>query len=252
MPRRLPALDNAGLEHVRESFLAQVSEFGDFGDAPSAYHTLERAWRDEASALARKHLPPALFADVSDEARQGERIVAAVLRVLTAPLRTTGLPQDVLGWRYTDFLRRMDAGERTLFAREMGPLLYGPGEAPERVEAFVSAMWPVWRRTQGERPYALTRIFPTALLMLLHPRTGMAARTDLLARAAPILLPGATLLRYHPFGAGDYRRVLEFAGAVRAALQRWGWSPRDMMDVHAFLSIGTRAAEPKSLAANDR
>lgn len=246
-PAHAVRLDPAGLEQMRENFLAVLTDFGDFGDVPSLYHQTERAYKDEAAGLVHAHLPPALFSDGdADDAGHAERVVAATLRVLTTRLQASGTPQNIIGWRYIDLLRKMDDAERGVFAGAMRDLLHGPGESPERVEAFVARLWPVWTRSWGAgNPYAVSRIFPTCFLMLADPRHDLAARTDMLTRAGKLLLPDS-LLRYRPFNAEDYRRILAFAEAVRTALHRWGWSPRDMIDIHSFLWVGTRT--PADLA----
>lgn len=252
MPPDTLRLAPAGLEQMRENFLAVLTDFGDFGDVPSLYHQTERAYKDEAARLVHAHLPPALFASGNaDDPGHAEQVVAATLRVLTTRLQASGTPQNIIGWRYIDLLRKMDAAERAGFVRAMQALLYGPGESPERVEAFVASQWPVWTRLWGGgNPYAVSRIFPTCFLMLSDPRHDLAARTDMLVRAGKLLLPDS-LLRYRPFNAEDYRRVLAFAAAIRAALHRWGWSPRDMIDIHSFLWVGTRTAADLANASDD-
>lgn len=239
-------LDPAGLEQMRETFLARMDDFGDFGDVPSRYHAEERAYKDEMARLFNVSLPPSLFdARTGPEDPEHDRVVtAATLRVLTARLESVGIPQNVIGWRYVDFLRQLEPPEAATFAPALGELLYGPGESPERVDAFVRALWPVWQRTLGGNPYAVSRIFPTCFLMLRDPRSDLAVRTDMVTRAVKLLRrPGEWLLEYKPFNAPNYRRVLEFAGAIRGALQSWGWYPRDMIDVHSFMWVGTRTPE---------
>jgi hypothetical protein len=253
MPYDLPQLDPAGLEQMRENFLATLTDFGDFDDVPSQYHRAERAYKDEAARLVHAHLPPALFAGgVEGDPEHSTKVVAATLRVLTTRLQASGTPQNIIGWRYIDLLRKMNDAERAIFAGAMRDLLHRPGESPDRVEAFVARMWPVWTRAWGGgNPFAVSRIFPTCFLMLADPRRDLAVRTDMLTRAGRLQLPDY-LLRYRPFNAEDYRRVLAFAAAVRAALQRWGWSPRDMIDIHSFLWVGTRTdAAPDHASSED-
>jgi hypothetical protein len=240
MPADTPRLNPAGLEQMRENFLAVLTDFGDFDDVPSLYHQTERAYKDEAAALVRRHLSSDFLAARGGgaDSAHDEQVMAATLRVLTTRLEASGAPQNIVGWRYVDFLRQMGGEERSVFSRALPSLLYGSEESAVRVDQFVQTMWPVWQRTQGGNPYALSRVFPTFFLMLLNPRHDLAARTDMLTRAAKLLLPD-WLLRYRPFNAEDYRRVLWFAHEVRAALHRWGWSPRDMIDIHSFLWVGT-------------
>lgn len=86
--------------------------------------------------------------------------------------------------------------------------------------------------------------------MMLNPRYDIAARTDLFSRASRLLLP-QSILRDRPFQGDDYRRVLSFAHAVMAALHRWGWSPRDMIDVHSFLWVAVQSPADAAHAPDD-
>lgn len=252
MSPELPRLDPAGLEQMRENFLAVLTDFGDFGDVPSLYHQTERAYKDEAAGLVHERLNAEfLSGEGMDTRAHAELVVFATLDVLTTRLKASKQPQNIIGWRYIDLLRRMDSSERVVFTAGMRDLLYGTGDSPERVQAFVTRLWPVWTRSWGGgNPYAVSRIFPTCLLMLANPRHDLAARTDMLTRAAKLLLP-ESLLRHRPFNAEDYRRVLTFAAAIRAALHRWGWSPRDMIDIHSFLWVGTQGPAAQSDAPDE-
>lgn len=130
-----PRLDPAGLEQMRENFLARMDDFGDFGDVPSRYHAEERAYKDEAASLVRTHLSNDFFARRGGafNPEHDEQVVAATLRVLTTRLQSIGQPQNIMSWRYIDFLRQMDAEERSLFSREFGFLLWGGGDAASRI-----------------------------------------------------------------------------------------------------------------------
>jgi hypothetical protein len=170
---------------------------------------------------------------------QGAQAVAAVHRLLTARLETTGAPQNLLSWRYFDFLRKMDDAERAAFAPAFVDLLSSEGPSAGRVGRFTRVMWPAWRRIQGGNPYALSRNFPTLFLMMLYPEHDVAVRSDMFGAAARELL-GDWLLRYVPFDAVQYHAVLDFARAVRRQLEAWTWRPRDLIDVHSFLWVVTR------------
>jgi hypothetical protein len=234
-------LDPAGLERMQETFLTRIRDFGDFADEASAYWMEERAYKDEMVHLFHQIFAPELFPAGHDEA-SATRVIQAVTKMLTTKLRALGGPQNVIGWRYQAFLRAMEPEERLLFARSLGDVLYGPGESPERVGRFTEAMWPVFKRTLGGNPYAVTRLVPTFFLMLQNPTRDVAVRTDLFERAGRALLSD-WLLRYRPFGEQDYRDVLDFTHAVRRELLSWGWMPRDLIDVHSFLFVATRTDE---------
>lgn len=230
--------DPAELEQMRETFLARVPDFGDFRDRPSTYWTSERAYKDEFAQLCRGLLTPELF---PTEMLPGAaaQVIQATSRLLTRKLETVNMPQNLIGWRYSEFLRRMNEGERVEFARAFGDLLFGPGKSPERAERFTAVMWPIWQRIHGGNPYALSRNFPTLFLTALDPSHDIPVRSEMFEAAAKTLL-GERLLRYAPFSADEYRDVLAFSEAVRRQLEMWAWRPRDMIDVHSFLWVVTR------------
>ncbi|HEY0024422.1 MAG TPA: hypothetical protein VGB24_16020 [Longimicrobium sp.] len=234
----IPALNPAALDAMKERFLARVGDFGDFQDQGSRYWADERAYKDEFAARCREALTPALFA-TAGSAEGAQAVAAATHRLLTVRLNTTSTPQNLLSWRYFDFLRKMHDGERVAFAPAFGDLLLGEGPGAERLGRFSRVMWPVWKRIQGGNPYALSRNFPTLFLMMLYPDHDVAVRSDMFGAAARELL-GDWLLRYAPFDAVQYQAVIDFARGVRRQLEAWTWRPRDMIDVHSFLWVATR------------
>jgi hypothetical protein len=238
MPQQQPRLNPAALEAMKERFLARVGDFGDFQDQGSRYWADERAYKEEVAARCREALTPTLFATAGTP-EGAQAVVATTHRLLTARLKTTGAPQNLLSWRYFDFLRKMQDAERAAFAPAFGDLFFGQGVSAERVGRFVRVMWPSWQRTQGGNPYALSRNFPTLFLMMLDPAHDVAVRSDMFGAAARELL-GDWLLRYAPFDAVQYQAVLDFTRAVRRELEAWTWRPRDMIDVHSFLWVATR------------
>ncbi|HEX8394972.1 MAG TPA: hypothetical protein VF665_21680 [Longimicrobium sp.] len=256
MPQQQPRLNPTALEAMKERFLARVGDFGDFQDQGSRYWADERAYKDEFAVRCREALTPALFA-AAGTPEGAQAVVATKHRLLTGRLKTTGAPQNLLSWRYFDFLRKMQDAERAAFAPALGDLLFGQGASAERVGRFVRVMWPSWQRVQGGNPYALSRNFPTLFLMMLDPTHDVAVRSDMFGAAARELL-GDWLLRYAPFDALQYQAVLDFARAVRRHLEAWTWRPRDMIDVHSFLWVATRddsvyarQAKPASTPADD-
>lgn len=242
-------INSIELEQMRETFLARIPDFGDFRDKPSTYWQSERAYKEEFSQLCRGLLTPELFpTDMPTGA--AEQVIQTTSRLLTRKLQTIGSPQNLIGWRYSEFLRRMNEGERVEFAQAFQDLLFGPGESPERVERFTAVMWPIWKRIHGGNPYALSRNFPTLFLMALNPSHDIPVRSEMFEAAAKTLR-GERLLRYAPFGADEYREVLAFSEAVRRQLEAWAWRPRDMIDVHSFLWVATRDASAYSPDVSD-
>jgi len=243
-------LDPVGLNEIRERFLTVEHDFGEFGDPDGAYHRDERLYKDDLRRLFGELLPQSLFA--GDPAERVDEITERVRSLLTRPVGADGKPQNLMTWRYWTFLREMREPERKSFARAMADLLFGGRPTGARIERFNRSMWPVWKRLAGSgNPYAVTRSFPTFFLMLQSPEHDIYVRTDTFDRASRTLL-GRSIVEYAIFDAAQYAMILDFAGAVRRHLVRWGWSPRDLIDVQSFLYVGTIPDEALAEAIADQ
>jgi hypothetical protein len=230
-------LDSLRLEEMRDRFLARIPDFGDFRDRSSTYWQWERKYKDAFARPCRQALGPEVFPEEMT-ARGAEDIIQLLSQLLTRRHEGMEAPQHLLSWRYFAFLRKLQEEERVRFAEAFRDLLYGEGESPDRVGRFTATMWPIWQRTEGGNPYALSRNFPTLFLMMLSPDTDIAVRTDMFGAASKPLV-GDWLLRYAPFSAEHYRDVLAFSSAIRRKLEEWSWRPRDFIDVHSFLWVVT-------------
>lgn len=245
----IAALDSAGLEQLRELFLARAPHFGDFRATGRTYQEKERAYKDEFAQLCREHLVPELFPDPMTQTAADE-VVALSHSLLTRRLQTINEPQNFVGWRSVASLKAMEADERLQFAPAFGDLLFGEGESPERLERFVRSAWPIMQRTLGGNPYAHSRIFPTVFLMAHDPANDIAVRTNLFGRATRSLL-GRSLMERAPFDANQYRAILAFSRAIFRQLELWAWRPRDLVDAQTFLWVaaspgyGTPASDAK-------
>lgn len=229
-------LDRAEFDRMCTAFLSYYDDnFGDFSDRSGPYYEDERAYKDELVGRAHELLSRQLWESELSPAR-ALAIVEATKRLLERPLATTGRPQNLLGWRYSAFLSKLDRSETALFARSLGELLYGAGEDAERVAAFNTATWATIKRTTGGNPFALSRILPTLLLMLVSPQNNIALRTDMFDAAARRLL-GRRLFRDAPITALEYRDAVLFVNAIRRHLEAKAWRPRDLIDVHSFLWV---------------
>lgn len=234
-------VDRAQLDEMQRIFLARMPDFGDFTEPEGTYWLHERAYKEELMALCRASLPRELFdGDISTKAND---VIRATKNVLTSRLKDSGAAQNLVGWRYYELLNDKFLGDRGLFAESFGALLYGPGASPMRAEQFTRAMWPAFQRAaNGGNPYAQARMFPTFFLMLLHPTTDIALRTDMFDSTSRTLLD-RRVLRASPLSAAEYEDALALAHGVRAQLETWAWCPRDLIDVHSFLWIVTRDAK---------
>ena len=235
----LDAINLEELDRLRSIFLQRMPDFGDFTDRVGEYWNKEREYKENLRELVAEQLPSSLFSGPTSP-QTVDAVLQATLRTLTRHVKGGGesLAQNLVNWRYFDFLRALNDDEKEQFASALGLLLYGDGAEPERVGRFTDRVWPLYRPGAGNNPYALSRIFPTFFLMLLRPCSNIAVRSDMFQLASKQLL-GRSILSPEPFGAAAYRDVLTFSEALFRQLQAWAWRPRDMIDVHSFLWIAT-------------
>jgi tetratricopeptide (TPR) repeat protein len=220
------------LDAYRERFLSAMPDFADFSLKFGRYWDEERAYKEEISMLTRELLPPAIFE--ADDKTRAEAVSDAVNRVLTNKLQTIDRPQNLVGWRHIDAFHRYGESEKMIFAAELAALLYGDGDVAERIDAFNTTMWPLLKKGERSNPFARSRLIPTFFLMMIDPAHNISVRTDLFKAVSGDLL-GQSLLRNDVFTGAEYRAVLDLSTTVRDHLERWGWCPLDMIDVHSFL-----------------
>jgi hypothetical protein len=237
-------LDSGAFDRYRETFLERMGDFVDFSLESGTYWTEEREYKVELVSVAREALSPEVFSE-SGKGLVG-RVQTGLKRVLTGRLKSIGRPQNLLGWRYIDVLMTLPPSPAQKFANALGELLYSTDPIPRRIDAFTKLTWPIFSGGEKGNPYALARIVPSLFLMLSDPKGNIAVRTDLF-RAAGDDLIGRRLLVREPFSGKEYEAVREFSSLVFSNLERLGWIPNDMLDVHSFLWIATRATYNEEL-----
>jgi len=227
-----------GLARLKANFLAELDDFNSFAEHRGGYWTAEREYKDLLVALYQARLRG--LVDASPEDLEDARsLVTEVRSVLTKRLSDRHPAQNLMSWRFFDFLTlsRLSETDTIAFAVAFRDLLRGPGDSAERVERFNA----VFARMVGTAGPAATRSFPTLFLMLDRPQEDIYVRTDLFTEVHRRLY-GAPLFNNAPLSAAEYRAVKDTAAALRATLEAWGWRPVDMIDVHSFLWCSQDAA----------
>jgi hypothetical protein len=237
-------LDADEFDKYRETFLGRMGDFVDFSLESGTYWTEERDYKVELVSVVREALGPGLFSE-RGKGLVG-RVQAGLKRVLTGRLKSIGRPQNLLGWRYIDVVMTLPPSTAERFANALGDVLYGPDPIPRRIDAFTKSTWPIFSGGEKGNPYALARIVPSLFLMLTDPKVNVAVRTDMFLAAGDDLI-GRRLLIREPFSGKEYEAVREFSNLVFSNLERLGWIPNDMLDVHSFLWIATRATYNEEL-----
>lgn len=240
------------LAEMKQIFLKHMTGFVSFIE-PGIYEEQERAYKVELAQALRQDVLT-LLREPIDTVEQGEAAISALNELLTR--RKVGpeqAVQNLVSWRATEHLRKLQGEEALQAARLYAALLGESSDTPERAEAFTSGYLPILGRYMKSGLQGVSRSMPTLLLMLADPQREIFIRTMLFDDAAKRLL-GHRLLSGEPLNAGDYAACRRFAERIREALEGWGWQPKDMIDVQGFLwvadptSYGEPAADSDDLA----
>lgn len=234
-----------GLTRLKANFLADLDDFHSFAEHRGGYWTAEREYKDLLVALYQARLRSLVDAGPGD-LEDARSLVTEVRAVLTKRLSDRHPAQNLMSWRFSDFLTlsRLSEADTLAFAVAFRDLLRGPGDSAERVERFNA----VFARMVGTAGPAATRSFPTLFLMLDRPQEDIYVRTDLFNEVHRRLY-GRPLFSNSPLSAAEYRAVKDMAAALRTTLEAWGWQPADMIDVQSFLWCSQDAApQPDNLS----
>lgn len=226
------------LARLKANFVGHHPDFKSFAEHQGGYWSAEREYKDLLVALYQARLRGLIDAGPGD-LEDARTLVTEVRAVLTKRLSDRHPAQNLMSWRFFDFLTltRLSAADTMAFAAAFRDLLRGPGDSAERLERFNA----VFARIVGTAGPAATRSFPTLFLMLDRPEEDIYVRTELFNEMHRRLY-GAPLFNNAPLGAAEYRAVKDMAATLRTALEAWGWQPADMIDVQSFLWCSQDAA----------
>lgn len=210
------------MEALRTKFLAGMPGFTSLREPAGAYYDQERRYKDELLTSFRGLFTAELLAGPP------AGVVEAAVQAFSAK------GQNLVDWRDRAWLRELAGDEQSTVGVAIAELLTGPGESADRLGRFVQQTWPLVTDRQGRVSWSQSRGVPTYLLMMWDPANDIHVRTtpwsDFFAALGETSPFGS-----QPFSADEYRRILDVGRRVWAALESWGWAPRDMIDVHSFV-----------------
>lgn len=210
------------LMRLRSLFLAAFPDFeaaGAFAGRTGRYHDTYRARVD------------ALLAEAAGHPRDGW----AVLRdLLTASQGGRGAAPPFfdgdVNWRVP---RARDV-DPAMFDRALDALVRGAADPAAAITAFNETLQPALKAIGEPNTFRDTRVVPSTVLATVAPDRAITARYTIYSHAER-LLNGRTLFSNRAITADEYRAVLALADQIKTALIAWGWSPRDLWDVHGFV-----------------
>lgn len=185
--------------------------------------TLKRH-RQPVLDLAQNRLAKDELAGLVAADRAGE-IVDRVVEVLGAT--------DLVQRKRADALDRLSGDNRDRVGRAADHLLWGDEAFEDRFRAWIEAL----RSTLGTK---LSWRFATSLSALVHPDEHPCIRHSVVAKQAALFAPDASCPK-RP-GRVAYQTLREVILRTRQRLEKEGFKPRDLLDVHDFMWLTLRPA----------
>lgn len=225
------AVFDTGYAVLRERFLAHFLGFESFA-TDSRYQKAERQYKDEMVELFNQTVRPAIESD--DWASAGEAAIA----LLSRPLKSDGnRPQNIVGWRYVDLVRHLDAEKRTALGRALADLFDDSKAVSLRVDQFVIQLSEVVGEARPIPP-AAQRSITGFYLALWDPHHHIFLKTQEMQRALRQVDPTFQWTSSQLTGA-DVERVDALVGELYSRLLLEDWDPEDCLDVQSFLWVAT-------------
>jgi 5-methylcytosine-specific restriction protein B len=157
------------------------------------------------------------------------------IALLKRPLRSANnKPQNLMGFRYWNFLTHLADEHRIAFIEKLRELLYTEPPLTDRIDQFITYLESVPHHPEWKYSRAAGRAIYSFFLFVDDPSQHMYLHTSMIQTALKSLVGDA--LPDHAGGIG-YTKVLSLAGEIKARLEADGWSPKDMIDVHSFLWV---------------
>ena len=217
-------------EELKKDFLSR--DYGNISFDHPQYIEHERAYKDELIGIFRDELRDALMS-LSENLETRTAVAAKAIDVFFRKLEANaGKPQNLVGFRYTNFLKTISAESKPEFAVYLSELLYGEGAIENRIDHFLGFLENV--SSDPKYPYssACGRAIYSFYLFLSDPEKHMFIRTQDLHNCLKQLAEQG--LDGKPSGE-EYQRIMAVVAEVSESLNSDGWSPRDLADIYTFL-----------------
>ena len=236
-------LNTSKLAEYKQSFLSAFPNCEDF-NVPD-YLARERRYKTELVDAFRSELPsnfPSLPRSDEQLLEIGETLLGLFFKRLDG---MNGKPQNLVGWRYSEFAGKLDDDGKKAFARFVASLVDETKPISERIQEFQEEVSALAEDVNKTRTPAMKRSVTTFFLFLFDPSKYVFVKAQEFEQAM------LDLVGESYYGRDDeYERILDFVNAVKTTLENDGWQPRDMIDVQSFLWVHN-SYEEEGLASED-
>lgn len=238
-----------GYQRLRQRFLTALPNFAGF-DNDERYRARERNYKDELVDRFRQRVKPEIDRGAWNLVGKG------FLDLLKRPLLSNDKkPQNIVGWRYIEWLTKGPPETSEKFGSAVGSLLDERLPLEKRVADFVVVLRTLVGAASASFP-ALSRSIATFALTLSDPNAHLFLKTNEIEKAVRFFDQS---FRWKKGGldATELELIEELAHRLFERLTAEGWRPKDLIDVQSFLWVATAYPEPvmeplQTLEANER
>jgi 5-methylcytosine-specific restriction endonuclease McrBC GTP-binding regulatory subunit McrB len=215
---------------IKTDFLKHFPGFSTFTNPTESYLQEERNYKQELCTIYAQELAPRLHPLTSNEEdllQLGKDISALFGRKLFSD----NAPQNLVGWRYSEFAKKMDEKGHIDFAKAVSRLTDPTIGLDVRIPDFIDFLHQ--HSADGKCGQAATRSLTTFFLFLSDPKIHFFIKTEEVGK----LLKLFNLDKFNndSLAPEEYSRVQRLAGEICQLLVEDGLAPHDMIDVQSFV-----------------
>ncbi|TKB26492.1 hypothetical protein FCL47_08750 [Desulfopila sp. IMCC35006] len=235
---------------IKTDFFKHFPDFSTFTNPTEKYLQEERNYKQELCTIYAKEIAPRLHPLVSGEEellQLGKDLSALFSRKLVSD----NAPQNLVGWRYSEFVKKMDDRAQIDFAKAVSRLTDPTIGLDVKIPDFIDFLHQ--HSADGKCGQAATRSLTTFFLFLSDPKIHFFIKTEEVSK----LLKLFNLDKFNndSLAPEEYGRVQRLAGDIYQLLVEDGLDPQDMIDVQSFVwsaLYSPSAAEQSELETEKR
>lgn len=219
-------IDERNLAALKARFLDAFPDFESGGGFPgrSSYHAEEDDYKRALLAKVQDLLtePPV------DVGTLGGVLLDLVLE------KDVNLVGD---YRRRNHLQVVRGRSRGRLEATVGALARSRDDPPDAAAAFARDAWPlILEGSEHSKPFADIRVLATLFQALARPDRAIALSYTRFHNLGMALL-GRPLFGNNVLTTAEYAVILDLSAQLFAAMDEWGWRPRDLWDVQGFIWV---------------
>lgn len=221
---------------IKADFLRYFPGFTSFANPTEAYMREERNYKEELCTIYIKEIAPRLHPlPANDE--ELIQLGKDISNLFWRKLASGNAQQNLVGWRYSEFAKKMDEKGMIAFAKAVSRLTDSSIDVAVRIPVFIDFLheYSVDRKC-GQ---AATRSITTFFLFLSDPAIHFFIKTEEVSKLLKLF--NFDGFNNDSLAPEEYSRVQRLAGEIFQLLTEDGLAPRDMIDVQSFVWSGLSA-----------